>query len=102
MTRMMVTMAALGWATCLAVPAAAQSQVPIARDLQRLERTDRPTGYDVDATGLSGHRRAAEPFGGWQDPSGIPGFNGPPGTYGDSVGSYSPLPPGAPGNETDW
>ena len=47
-------------------------------------------------------RRAITPYGfgdrlrGGGDPSGVVGFSGPPGFYGDSVGSFSPLPPGSP------
>jgi hypothetical protein len=63
--------------------------IPVERDLHRdIERRSEVTGSI---------RHAPQHV--QSDPTGVAGFSGPPGIYGDSVGSYGPLPPGAPGNE---
>ena len=72
--------------------ASAQSsrKIPIQQDLQR--------DYERRAEETGSIRHAPEHV--QSDPTGVAGFSGPPGIYGDSVGGYGPLPPGAPGNES--
>jgi hypothetical protein len=75
-------------------PAAAQTRekIPVEQDLQREEQADafvegRPPRPIGETRGLPVQ----------SDPSGVAGFNGPPGGIGDSVGSYGALPQGAAG-----
>ena len=85
----------IGLALGLAGPAASQGKVPVEKDLRRFEGVERRIEADrADAP-------AARPslVGSPANPSGVPGFQGGPGAVGSSVGSYAPLPPGAPGNE---
>ena len=69
-------------------------KVPIEHDLRRWDRVEERT----ETTGAVG---AYQPYITYRrnGPSGVAGFDGPPGIVGDSVGSYGPLPPGAAGNE---
>ena len=66
--------------------------VPVARDVQR-ERTE---SRQLDRRPSVVDRNVVTPG----NPGGVAGFDGPPGIVGDSVGSYGPLPPGGPGNES--
>lgn len=97
MTRTILTALVLGLNLGLTTAALAQGgaqegrKIPIERDLRDLERSDRRLGIEPN--------RTAEPNVTPANPSGVAGFNGPPGIYGDSVGNVGPLPPGAAGNE---
>ena len=75
-------------------PAFAQGsgKVPVAQDLRRLDRIERR----LDETGSTA---PAPPPARVRDPSGVPGFSGPPGADGDSVNSYGPLPQGISGGD---
>lgn len=88
-----VLAAGLGLATAASAQGTAPEgrKIPIERDLRTLERNDRRLGIDPN--------RTAEPNVTPANPSGVAGFNGPPGIYGDSVGNVGPLPPGAAGND---
>lgn len=95
MRRIIATVMMAGLAVNMASGAMAQAshKIPIEHDLRRWDATERR----IDA-------RRAPPFdlsGPPVDPGNVPGFNGPPGIVGESVGSYGPLPPGAAGNE-EW
>ena len=77
-----------------AAPVAAQhrEKIPVEQDMQREEAVDafvegRPPRPLGESRGLPVQ----------SDPSGVAGFNGPPGGIGDSVGSYGALPQGAAG-----
>ena len=84
-------------ATGTATIAAAQgpSQIPVGEDLRRLDRTEQRIESGPDRRRSVPLDRNVSPT----NPSGVPGFDGPPGTVGDSVGSYGALPPGASGND---
>ena len=71
-------------------------KIPIERDLRRWDRVE-------ERTETTGSVQRYQPYVTYRrnGPSGVAGFDGPPGIVGDSVGSYGSLPPGAPGNE-DW
>lgn len=69
-----------------------EAKIPIERDLQRSQQIDRRLGIPEPSRRGSS---SVTP----DNPTGVAGFNGPPGTVGDSVNSYGPLPPGAAGNE---
>lgn len=87
-------LALLAFALGAASPAAAQQRgkIPIEQDMQREEAVDafvegRPPRPIGESRGLPVQ----------SDPSGVAGFNGPPGGIGDGVGSYGALPQGAAG-----
>lgn len=99
MTRRVFAGCLVGASLALASHAVAQEvgKVPITRDLQRneinkerLEMLGRP---------VEGEPPTRLPPGAQSDPSGVAGFNGPPGTVGDSVGSYGALPQGISGSD---
>lgn len=83
MTRMIMLLVALGAAGGALAEGA--RPIPIQHDLRRMRQLEPPP--------------PREPVAAQSDPTGVAGFSGPPGIYGDSVGSYAPLPPGASGNE---
>ena len=93
MTRTILTTLLLGFALGLATAASAQEtrKIPVERDLRELERSDRRLGVEPGGNTAPNVTPA--------NPSGVAGFNGPPGIYGDSVGNVGPLPPGAAGND---
>ena len=82
-------------AICLAGGAQAQEtrDVPIGRDLRRIDRIDRrlerprPQRVDPNVTP--------------DNPDGVVGFDGPPGIFEDGVDASGPLPPGSPAGEDD-
>ena len=95
MTRTLEAALVVAFGLGLAGAAAAQGsgKVPVTRDLQRLEESDRRLGIDRDHPGFEPNVRP------W-NPAGIVGYAGPPwGTYGDTVTNTGPLPPGNPLNE---
>jgi hypothetical protein len=67
------------------------SGIPIERDLRRSNAIDRNLGIERPVETGPGRTPG--------NPSGVAGFDGPPGFAGDSVSNNGPLPPGAPGNE---
>lgn len=68
-------------------------EVPVERDLERMERIDRR----LDRNGLSPAGPNVSP----DNPDGVVGFDGPPGIPGDNVDTGGPLPPGSPANAND-
>lgn len=78
--------------------AVAQQDIPIQRDLKRMDRIDRHLGIPEDAG-----RRVA-PNVTPDNPDGVVGFDGPPSNYGDPgvIGDAGPLPPGSPVDDDDW
>lgn len=95
--------------------------IPIEHDLRRMDEIDARLArngslpLDVEETGSIGSQRPVTPYAfgdywapgyGFRahgDPSGVVGFSGPPGIYGDSVNSFSPLPPGSPATrDGEW
>lgn len=78
-------------AAAQAGPARAGGKIPVERDLRDLERSDRALGI--------GQGPGFDPNVTPHNPSGVPGFSGPPGIIGDTVGNSGPLPPGGPGND---
>lgn len=92
-----LTLAALVLAAAGPVAVAqAQQDIPIQRDLKRMDRIDRRLGRDD--TG-----RRIDPNVSPDNPDGIVGFDGPPSNYGDSgvIGDDGPLPPGSPADIDD-
>ena len=107
----------LGFGAVGTAQAEGRGKVSITHDLQRMDAIDSRLArngslpLDVEETGSVGSARserrvAPYEFGGSYaygyrahgDPSGVVGFSGPPGIYGDSVAGFSPLPPGSPAN----
>jgi hypothetical protein len=74
--------------------AAAQSggQVSVEQDIRKHDRIENAIDPRV-APKSEGHLPVQS------DPSGVAGFNGPPGTLGDSVSNNGALPQGAAGND---
>lgn len=66
--------------------------IPIEQDLRRWDRVERRI-EEREGPQLS------DPYAGPVNPGGVPGFYGPPGTVGDSVNSYDPLPQGITGSD---
>ena len=76
--------------------ARAQQDIPIQRDLQRMDRLDQRLGRDD-----TGQR--IDPNVTPDNPDVVVGFDGPPFNYGDpGVIGDGPLPPGSPADEDDW
>lgn len=92
MIRLMVV-AGLSFGVATGALAQASRKIPIEHDLRRWDATEQR----IDALRGPRYDLSGPPV----DPGGVPGFNGPPGIVGESVGSYGPLPPGAAGNE-EW
>lgn len=74
--------------------AAPAEDVPIGRDLRRMERLDRR--LDIPRP------RRVDPNVTPDNPDGVVGFDGPPGIFEDGVDSGGPLPPGSPAAEDDF
>ena len=70
----------------------AQGQIPVEQDLRRFDRIERRIEE-------RGGPPASVPEGAGVNPSGVVGFDGPPGTVGDSVNSYGALPQGITGSD---
>ena len=87
---------ALGLAATSGARAQSGGKIPVTEDLRRQERLDarieRRAGRPDALPGA-----AAPPV--QSDPSGVAGFNGPPGPIGDSVNSFGALPQGAAGSD---
>ena len=84
---------ALGLGTAGLGSAQDRGRVPVVEDLQRREAVDaRIEGRPQRPVGIGTGNLPPQ-----SDPSGVAGFNGPPGGIGDSVGSYGALPQGATG-----
>lgn len=65
-------------------------KVPVREDLRRWDRVERHLGNrGPDGPEVTGSVQS--------DPTGVAGFQGPPGGYGDGVGSYGALPQGVTG-----
>ena len=76
--------------------AQAQQDIPIQRDLDRMDRLDQRLGRDD-----TGQR--VDPNVTPDNPDGVVGFDGPPFNYGDpGVIGDGPLPPGSPADDDDW
>ena len=89
---------ALGAVMALAVSPEASAQdprdVPVQRDLKRMDRIDRR----LDRDGAPRVDPNVTP----DNPDGVVGFDGPPLDYGDrGVGTDGPLPPGSPADADD-
>lgn len=81
-----------GLALAAATAAVAQSSrtVPVQEDLRRFDQVERRLGErGPDGPPARGNVQS--------DPTGVAGYTGPPGGYGESVNSFSPLPQGAAG-----
>lgn len=100
MPRLLLSVGLVGLSLSATQPVSAQGSgtVPIREDLrrndinkERLEMLGRPVEGTGSVTKL--------PAGAQSDPSGVAGFNGPPGAIGDSVNSYGALPQGATGSD---
>lgn len=85
------TVAILLFGALIATEVCAQSggTVPVTEDLRRREQVEEAIDPRVAPRSPSAPVQS--------DPSGVAGFNGPPGGVGDSVGSYGALPQGAAG-----
>ena len=73
-----------------AASAQSSQSVPVQDDLRRFDQVERRLGV----------RGPDGPYAGGpvqSDPTGVAGFMGAPGGYGDGVNSYDPLPQGAAG-----
>ena len=68
-------------------------EVPVERDLERMERIDRR----LDRNGLLPVNPNVSP----DNPDGVVGFDGPPGISSDNIDTGGPLPPGSPANAND-
>jgi hypothetical protein len=78
------------------IVAQAQQDVPIQRDLKRMDRLDQRLGRE-DA------EQQVDPNVTPDNPDGVVGFDGPPFNYGDpGVMGDGPLPPGSPADDDDW
>ena len=76
--------------------AQAQQDIPIQRDLDRIDRLDQRLGRDDPG-------RRIDPNVTPDNPDGVVGFDGPPFNYGDpGVIGDGPLPPGSPADDDDW
>ena len=92
MTRTSKAALLIGLGLMTATTALAQSarEVPVEEDIRRHDRIEEKIDPRV-APKSSGQLPAQS------DPSGVAGFNGPPGTLGDSVNNYGGLPQGVTG-----
>jgi hypothetical protein len=76
--------------------AQAQQDIPIQRDLKRMDRLDQRLGRDNT-------EQQVDPNVTPDNPDGVVGFDGPPFNYGDpGVMGDEPLPPGSPADDEDW
>jgi hypothetical protein len=76
--------------------AQAQQDIPIQRDLKRMDRLDQRLGRDDPALQVDPNVTP-------DNPDGVVGFDGPPFNYGDpGVMGDGPLPPGSPADDDDW
>jgi hypothetical protein len=76
--------------------AQAQQNIPIQRDLQRMDRLDQRLGRDDTDQQIDPNVTP-------DNPDGVVGFDGPPFNYGDpGVIGDGPLPPGSPADDDDW
>lgn len=76
--------------------AQAQQDIPIQRDLQRMDRLDQRLGRDDTGQQIDPNVTP-------DNPDGVVGFDGPSFNYGDpGVIGDGPLPPGSPADEDDW
>ncbi len=95
MTRL--TVAALVFAlTSPVIVAQAQQDIPIQRDLKRVDRLDQRLGREDTELKVDPNVTP-------DNPDGVVGFDGPPFNYGDpGVMGDGPLPPGSPAADDDW
>lgn len=83
-------------AACSATLAQAQQDIPIQRDLNRMDRLDQRLGRDDNGQPIDPNVTP-------DNPDGVVGFDGPPFNDGDpGVMGDGPLPPGSPADDDDW
>lgn len=81
---------------CSAALAQAQQDIPIQRDLNRMDRLDQRLGRDDNGQRIDPNVTP-------DNPDGVVGFDGPPFNYGDpGVVGDGPLPPGSPADDDEW
>ena len=90
----------VGLGSITAAHAEGSRRIPIEHDLHRVDRIDdRLARNGFLPVGRRDERpRYTAPGYLARDPSGVVGFSGSPGPYGDSVNGFGPIPPGSPAN----